>query len=97
MQVRPLMAAVKMTVRAEGAVSACSPLLNLWSSHHLPVRGGVDFGEMSALPLSVAGIGNKANLPFHQPSLLIGFGAASGQTPRLLVTLSWEEVGEDSH
>lgn len=96
-EVRPLIASVKMTVRAECAVSECSPLLNLWRSHPLPVHGGVDFGEMSALPLSVAGIGNKANFAFRQPGLLIGLVAASGQTPRLLVTLPWEDMGEDSH
>ena len=91
-QVRPLTANVKMTVRTQCAVSSCSPLLNLWSSPPLPVCGGVDFGEMSALPLSVAGIWNKANFPFHQPGLLIGFGTASSRTPRLSVTLPREDV-----
>ena len=44
----------------------------------LLVRGLLAFGPMSTiLPYSVAGIWNKANLPFHQSGLSIDFGAAS--------------------
>ena len=39
------------------------------------------FGQMSAPPRLVACIWNKANFPFHQPSLFIGFWAESSQTP----------------
>ena len=41
--------------------------------------------------LPVAGIWNKANIPFHQPGLFTGFWAVSSQTPHFSVTAppSW--------
>ena len=90
--VRPPMTNFKMTVRADCAVSACSPLtvsiktfapwlsgpplskgVSLWTGVHPP-------------PTLVAGIQNKANFPFHQPGLFIGFWTASSRTP-LSITL----------
>ena len=73
--VRPLMTDFKMTVRADYAVSAWSPLplsikaLAPWLSEQ-----GVTFRQESALPQLplVAGIQNKANFPFHQPDFFIG-------------------------
>ena len=75
----------KMTVRAACAVSACSRLpppiealaprqgcVGLWTRVHPP-------------PTPAAGIQNKANFPFHQPGLFIGFCTADSWTP-LLVT-----------
>ena len=86
--VRPPMTNLKMTVRADCAVSACSPLL--LSIKALAPRllcvcgggwGGVGLWTDVHPPPQVGGIWNKANFPFHQPGLFIGFPVASSQTP----------------
>ena len=75
-----------MTVRADCAVSACSPL-------PLPVKAlaprlsgwawgvGRPLDRSPLPPYQVAGLWNKANFPFHQPCLFIGFRAASSHNP----------------
>ena len=83
---RPLITNFKMTVRADCAVSACSPLppsINVLA-HWLSVGGSQPLDRGPPSP-SVASIHNKANFPFHQPCLFIGFWAVSSRTP-LLVT-----------
>ena len=81
---RPLMTNLKMTVWDDCAASACNlPPSNSVTKNSQPllVRGVSAFGQMSTtLPSSVAGIWNKANFPFHQSGLSIGFWAASSQT-----------------
>ena len=63
----------RMTVRSDCAVFARSPLppsmkvLARW----LPVWGARSLDR--SLPHLIAGLWNKANLPFHQPGLFIGF------------------------
>ena len=89
MLARPLMANLKITVRDDYAVPACShpPYFCLWKLvQPLLVRAGREsaFGQMSTtLPSTppVAGIWNKANFPFHQPGLLIDFWMMSSWTP----------------
>ena len=82
--IRPPMTNFKMTV---GAVSSGSPLppsiKALASSRQW---GGVSLWTGVAPCTPIAGSQNKANFPFHQPCLFIGFWAAKSWTP-LLVTL----------
>ena len=86
MLIRPPHDHFKMTLRADCAVSACSPLppsIKALSQ----VRGG-NQPSWSPTPASVAGIQIEANSPFHQPCLFIGFRAMSTQT-LLLATISF--------
>ena len=80
MLVRPLMTNLKMTVRADCTVSACSPLLQPIRAlpHWLSVRGSWPFDRCHHPP--VARIWSTANFPFHQPGLFIGFWAVSSPT-----------------
>ena len=86
--VRPLLTNLKMTVRADCDVSAHSPLLLSIKALAPLAASGVsrpwDRGPPSCPAVS---IWNKANFPFHQPGLFIGFWAVSSQTPHLSVTL----------
>ena len=87
--VRPPTTNLKMTVRADCAVSACSPLTVCKSSCPLIVTGGgvgvaVGLWTSDHLPPSIQ---NKANFPFHQPYLFIGFWEESNQTPLLVAVL----------
>ena len=74
--VRPPMTNLKMTVRADCTVPACSPPPSAYkSSHLLFVRGsgggkGVSLWTDVRPPLPVASIWNEENFPFHQPGLL---------------------------
>ena len=81
---RPQTTNLKMTVWDDCAASACNPPPSnsvTKSSQLLLVRGISAFGQMSTtLRSSVAGIWNKANFPFHQSGLSIGFWVASSQT-----------------
>ena len=90
MLVRPPMTNVKMTVRVDCAVSSCSPLL-LPKKSSCPTGcqwvGGVGLWIDVQDPPPVAGMWNKANFPFHQPSLFIGFWVVRSQTPDLSVTV----------
>ena len=77
----------KMSIRAVCAGFACSPLLPPIKAlaHWSPVGGfGLWTGVCLSFPLTplhpVAGIWQKANLPFHQPWLFIGFRASGSQT-----------------
>ena len=83
---RALMTNLRMTVRADCAVSACStPPTSLYkSSCPTGCQCGVGVSLWTGVhhpPPTVAGIWNKANFPFHQPGLFIGFWAASSWTP----------------
>ena len=86
--VRPPMTNFKMTVRADCAVSAHSPLplpvkiLASWLSG----RGGAGpWTGVCPPPTQVAGIQNKASFPFHQTCPFIGFWAARSQTPLVVI------------
>ena len=87
---RPLMTNLKMTVTDDCAVSTCNPPDSVYKSSHPLLVGGRElaFGRMSTSLPPIAGIWNKAKLPFYQPGLLIGFWVASSWTPQayLLVT-----------
>ena len=78
--VRPPMTNFK-TVRADCAVSACSPLP---LAHWLSV-GRVNLWTGPAFLYPAASIHSKASFPFHQPCVFISFWVVSSQTP-LLVT-----------
>ena len=86
MLLRPPMVSVKPIVRADCAVSACSTfLLSIKALAPLTVSDGrvgsaFDKGPPSHCP-QLASIWYKANFPFHQPGLFIGFPVASSQTP----------------
>ena len=86
--VRPPMTNLKMTVRADCAVSACSPLLlSIKALAPLVVNGrSQPLDRCSPFPSFPLVCWNKANFPFYQPGLFIGFGAASSQNTCLLVT-----------
>ena len=86
--VRPLVTNLKMTVRADCAVSACSPLLlSIKSLAPLVVNGrSQPLDRCSPFPSFSPVCWNKANFPFHQPGLFISFGAAGSQNSSLLVT-----------
>ena len=74
----------KMTGRADCAVSAFSPLpLPVRADVHWLWGGGeLAFGQKSVpLPPLVACIQSKANFPFYQVCLFIGFWVTSGRTP----------------
>ena len=90
MLVRPPMTNLKMTVRADCAILHVTPSpRSVYKSSHPAcqcLRGFGHWTDVVTLPLPVAGIWNKANLPFHQPGLFIGFWAASKRTLPLLVT-----------
>ena len=83
-------ARLKMTVRDCCAVSACKhppPHTHTHtsvckSSHPLFVSGGISLWTDIHHPPSApaASIWNKANFPFHQPSLFAGFWPVSSQT-----------------
>ena len=91
MLVRPLMTNLKMTVRDDCAVSACSPppltllMLSPTPNPLLVWAGG--WGKVSLWtdacrpPPTVAGTWNKPNFPFHQPGLFTDFWMASSQVP----------------
>ena len=98
MLVRPSMANFKMTVRDNCAISAWNPLL-LFIKALAPLVASagsqpLDRCMPSPFPVAGADIGNKANFPFHQPGLFIGFWVASSQTPKshLLVTDSSNRI-----
>ena len=79
----------KMTVRADCAVSACRPSLCLQKL--LPTdcqRGSWPLDRSPPSPM-VAGLQSKANFPFHQLCLFIGFRTTSSQIP-LSITL-WQK------
>jgi len=89
--VRAPMTNLKVTVRADCAVSTRNPSFcpDTLLPHSLPVRRSrpLDTRPPTAPPLpptppplAVAGVWNKANFPFHQPGLFIGFWAVSSQT-----------------
>ena len=86
--IRPPMTNFRMTVRSDCAVFARSPLppsmkvLARW----LPVWGARSLDR--SLHRLIAGLWNKANLPFHQPGLFIGFWTGNSWTP-LLLTGFW--------
>ena len=94
MPIRPPMTNVKMTVRADCAVSACSPLpASIKALAHWLSVGGVGLWTgLCPLPRQAAGLWNKANFPSHQPGLFIGFRVASSPTP-LPVTVSGSQPG----
>ena len=86
------MANGKTNVGADCIVSACSPLLS-WYIPETPIKG---YCPLTArrwervslwaqvcllLHLHIAVLQNKANFPFHQPCLFIGFWTVSSQTP----------------
>ena len=79
-QVRPLMTNFEMIVRAECAVSACSPLpLSIKSLAPLIVRV---LSPRQVFPFAlVAGLWNEINFLFHQPGLFNGLWILSSQTP----------------
>ena len=88
--IRPVMTSLQMTARADCAEPARRPLPSPIKSlaHWLSV-GESQSLQMSASPLptpTAASIQNKANFPFHQPCLFIGFLAVSSWTP-LSITL----------
>ena len=70
----------KTTVRVDSAVSAGSPLLPPIKalSHRFSVGGGL-WREVCPPP-PVAGSQNRANFPFYQIFLFIGFSAPSSRT-----------------
>ena len=78
MLVRPLMTNFKVTVRADCAVSECSPLSQPTKalSNPLIVSGGSHPSDRCLPSPTGCQNPNKANFPFHQPGLLIGFWAA---------------------
>ena len=99
MLVRPTMTNLKMTVREDCAVSACSsphpptttttPLPPPSITALIPCLSGRGWGQKWAsgqMPTThpAAHIWNKANFPFYQPGLFPGFQAASNQTPQTL-------------
>ena len=78
--VMPPITSYKMTGRADSAVSAFSslPLPVRADVHGLWVGGKLAFGQKSApLPPLVACVQNKANFPFYQACLFIGFSVTS--------------------
>ena len=81
--VRPPMTSFKMTVRADCAVSACSPFP---LAHWLSV-GRVNLWTGPALLYPVASIHSKASFPFHQPCLFIGFWWVGSRTQTLSITV----------
>ena len=85
MLVRPLMTKLNMSVRDECAVSACNPspvsVYKMLSPPALDRCQPLDWCLPPSPYPAVAGIWNKAKFPFYQPGLLIGFWAASSQTP----------------
>ena len=76
----PCMINFRMTVRPDRAISTCSPLPlpTKALAYRLPVVGGVGFWSGGCHPSPFK---NKANFPFHQPCLRIGFGVVSSWTP----------------
>ena len=83
----------KMTVRADCAVCACSPLplskealVPWWSVGGVGLQTGVQHPQRPTP--AVAGIQNKANFPVHQPCLFIGSWVASSWTPLLVTTIA---------
>ena len=70
--VRPPMITLKMTVRADCAVSACNPLPPSIKASLIVREGSQPLDRRPPFPALVASIQNKANFPFHQPGLLNG-------------------------
>ena len=80
MLVSPPMAILKMSIRTDCAISACSPLpLPIKALAHWLLVGELAFRLESTLPL-VAGIWNRAKFHFHQRGLFTGFWTASSRT-----------------
>ena len=77
--VRPPTTNLKMTVRADFTVYSCSPFPQLIKAlpYWLSVRGN---WPLDSHHPPVAYIWSKANFPFHQSGLFIGFWAVSSQT-----------------
>ena len=84
MLVRSLMTKFKVMVRADCAISACSP----------PPSAYQNCCPWLSFP-HVASIQNKANFPFHQHGLFNGFWMVSGRTP-LLVIIFWSFLSPKS-
>ena len=92
MLVKSPMINLKMTIRADSTISACSPLP--LSIKFFPTDcqlGGCRRLDRHLPPTPVAGIWNKANFPFHKPGLFIVFWVTSSQT-QLLVTEVFCEI-----
>ena len=84
MLVRPVMTKLKMTLGGDCALSACTPTPTsvYRSSHSMLVIGwgGVSlWTEVCHLPPTSCCIWNKANFPFHQSGLFIGFWVMNSQ------------------
>ena len=78
MLVRPLMTNLKMTVRDDCAIAACShpPPLSIKALAPCLLGAGVClWTDVQHLPppTPVASIGYRANVPFYQAGLFIGF------------------------
>ena len=78
MLVRSLMTKFKIMVRADRAISACSP----------PPSACKSCCPRLSFP-HVASIQNKANFLFHQPGLFIGIWAVSCRTPLSFIKVLW--------
>ena len=103
--IRPPHDNFKMTIRVDGAVSACNPLPLLIKKRKKKKNNSfpltVSFRDWpwmrvcparreSDLPIwpsysEVANLWNKANFPFHQLCLFIGFRSVSNQIPLLVI------------
>ena len=97
MLVRPLMTNLKMTVLF---LHVTAPPRTLSIKTLTPCLPGVGDRPLDRCPPSsptVAGVRNKANFPFHQPTLFTGFWVASSQTLHtyLLVTLTLKRDNSD--
>ena len=92
--VRPLMTNLKMTVKDDHAVSACSLLLPSIKTlvPLLASVGELAFGLMSALPPQLPTLEIKQT--FHQLGLFTGFWAVSGWTHHFSVTGCKTQVDE---
>ena len=88
---------IKMTVRTDCAISACSPLLQPIKALAHWLSAGCQPLDMSPLSPLVTGLQNKANFPFYQPCLSsIDFLVASSWTPLLITSLPLKWWRQDS-
>ena len=90
MLVRPLMTNFKMTIRADCAVSTCSPLF-VSIKHLSPIVSGGEVGLWTGICPPCQLPTSKIKKNFHQPCLFNGFWAVSSQIS-LSVTVATAKI-----